>query len=73
MDDFKMWFLENHVREGGLVTQDTAGQLIGMSRQNVQNLIKRDKIEAFDWGKKRFVSLNQILQIEKERKKKKSK
>jgi len=55
-------FREIAVREEGLLLPSQAGEVLGISKQGVQNLIERNKLTVWRFFDKPFVSAREVEQ-----------
>jgi glutamate 5-kinase len=73
--DFKDWIKNQWAETGGLVTKATAGDIAGMTRHNIDALIKKGELKEYrytnsDNKEKIFVSFTETLKLKRQRQRK---
>jgi len=67
-EEFNEWFFETWEKTGGLIQPATGAELLGITRQSINGMIKFGRLKKYSYKNKTFIGLNDIalLKMKKE-------
>ncbi len=68
-EELRAWILEHWVKERGLVTQNIAHLISGISKPEISRKVKLGKLKLFEKNGLKLLSFEEVLDLRRERKK----